>query len=132
MCVRPTTAGGAESATAQIEPQSIVPHEGELLPLQVGGASSSGDRDCSTVTGSTANIVADESVPEQGERFDGRTKVRPILPSANEIAEHEVTHYPYRDWCRDCVASAGRRDGHKRVSDADRDAGIATIAADYC
>ena len=30
------------------------------------------------------------------------------------------------------MASAERRDGHKNVSDADRDAGIATIAADYC
>ena len=30
------------------------------------------------------------------------------------------------------MASAGRRDGHKRVSEADRGAGIATIAADYC
>ena len=36
----------------------------------------------------------------------------PTTPSRYEVEEHEVSHYPYRAWCRSCVASAGRRDGH--------------------
>ena len=103
-CVRPT-----------IVPQRTVPREGELLPLQVGGSSSSGEQ------GRVDDPEATDSMPnepvreELGERVEAKAKIRPVAPSAKEIAEHEVSHYPYREWCRYCVASAGRRDGHKRV-----------------
>ena len=37
---------------------------------------------------------------------------RPDQPTADEIAEHEVAHEPYRSWCPDCVAGRGRADAH--------------------
>ena len=113
----------------------IEPQEGELLPLQVGGSSSSGEQGNIVVTDNPAvmDSVQGEPVREDlGERVQTRARMRPVAPSAKEVAEHEVTHYPYREWRRYCVASAGRRDGHKKISDADQDGGIATIAADYC
>ena len=33
-------------------------------------------------------------------------------PSAEERAEHDMLHEPYRSWCRACVAGRGRSDGH--------------------
>ena len=31
----------------------------------------------------------------------------PKLPSAEEVAEHELTHLPYRSWCSHCVRGQG-------------------------
>ena len=33
----------------------------------------------------------------------------PKEPTAEEIAEHNVKHVPYRSWCPHCVAAAGRQ-----------------------
>ena len=32
---------------------------------------------------------------------------RPCTPTRAEIYEHEVTHLPYRSWCRHCVHGRG-------------------------
>ena len=32
----------------------------------------------------------------------------PKLPSAEEVAEHELTHRPYRSWCSHCVRGKGK------------------------
>ena len=32
---------------------------------------------------------------------------RPYTPTRAEIYEHEVTHLPYRSWCRHCVHGRG-------------------------
>ena len=38
-----------------------------------------------------------------------------LNPSDQEIATHEAcAHYPYRDWCRACIAGVGWSDAHKR------------------
>ena len=31
----------------------------------------------------------------------------PVLPTAAEIEDHRITHFPYRDWCPHCVAARG-------------------------
>ena len=41
-------------------------------------------------------------------------------PTAQEVAEHNVTHLPYRAWCETCVASRGVDDPHKRRPFEDR------------
>lgn len=61
-------------------------------------------------------------------------KIRPVRPSAAEVAEHEINHYPYRAWCRVCVAASGRRDAHPQSGgqdSSDLDA-VALVAFDYC
>ena len=51
---------------------------------------------------------------EQGEEPKIVAKKRPEKPpSREEVDKHLATHYPYRAWCRACVAGAGRRDAHK-------------------
>ena len=53
------------------------------------------------------------------------------MPTAAEVEEHEVTHYPYRIWCRFCVAAMGRRDQHVRGQGSMLDDSVALIAVDY-
>ena len=65
-----------------------------------------------------------------GERAPIKARSKPIQPSVREIEEHEVTHYPYRSWCRYCVAASGRRDKHASVSQ-NIESEIACIACDY-
>ena len=37
---------------------------------------------------------------------------RPYTPTRAEIYEHEVTHLPYRSWCRHCVHGRGVSSPH--------------------
>ena len=39
---------------------------------------------------------------------------QPKQPTAQERAEHELTHLPYRSWCETCVRTKGRADNHPR------------------
>ena len=52
-------------------------------------------------------------------------------PSPQEIAEHNVTHMPYRAWCAHCVAGRGKADPHRRVAEAAKQEGIPVMSADY-
>ena len=38
----------------------------------------------------------------------------PKLPSKAEVEEHELTHLPYRSWCRHCVRGRGKELPHKK------------------
>ena len=41
-----------------------------------------------------------------------RRMINPCLPSKAEVEAHELTHLPYRNWCRHCVAARGRELSH--------------------
>jgi hypothetical protein len=118
-----------------------------LMPLQIGGASGSGAVPEVDLAGTAVVLAASGSanlkppgavplfVPEDDVVQVGaavKARPRPALPTPDEVAVHEATHHPYRNWCRHCVAGAGRRDGHAAVSVASRDEGIVTISSDYC
>jgi hypothetical protein len=47
----------------------------------------------------------DENI-EGGIRFTKKLK-DPLMPSVEEVAEHRITHLPYRNWCRHCVRGRG-------------------------
>eukprot|EP00971_Amphidinium_carterae_P334692 6470118-Amphidinium_carterae.1 len=38
----------------------------------------------------------------------------PTTPTKDEIAQHAVTHVPFKDWCSHCVAGRARGDAHRR------------------
>ena len=59
-----------------------------------------------------------------------RTAFDPLLPSAEEVAEHNVTHVPYRRWCKICNEARGREDPHSRDQEGIKD-GLPEIGADY-
>ena len=53
----------------------------------------------------------------------------PKSPSAKEIAIHNLTHLPYRSWCRHCVA-ARRPNSQHRTLHSQRSTPL--LVADYC
>ena len=57
------------------------------------------------------DMLQGEAPPEV---VEGTVKVmrRPREPTAEERAEHERLHEPYRDWCPACVAGRGRVEPH--------------------
>ncbi len=44
----------------------------------------------------------------------------PRQPTAEEIAQHEITHVPHRDWCRYCLGGRGRADRRLQLHGEDR------------
>ena len=38
----------------------------------------------------------------------------PMRPSQAEVDEHELTHLPYRNWCRHCVRGRGKESPHRK------------------
>ena len=40
----------------------------------------------------------------------------PVLPSESEVEQHELTHLPFRSWCRHCVRAKGKESPHHEAS----------------
>ena len=83
-------------------------------------------------------VTSEDLHAEHGDVLDaeGDDVVQPALclpcpktPSDQEVALHNLTHLPYRSWCRHCVA-ARRPNTHHRTSPSHRT--IPLLAADYC
>ena len=55
----------------------------------------------------------------------------PCTPSKDEVEEHEVTHWPYRSWCPDCVQGRGRAAQHRGRHDYMLEPGDPIVVADY-
>jgi len=80
-----------------------------------------------------------EGLEEQGETVYGIPEARspavlpaPHLPHPAEVEQHNVTHCPYRSWCRVCVEAAGREDAHRAgTRDEEGDNIVPTIGFDY-
>ena len=62
--------------------------------------------------GSRCHPCEDEG--ESGERFVKRMQ-SPLLPTPAEIEDHNLTHFPYRSWCRHCVRGRGKEASHVKA-----------------
>ena len=51
--------------------------------------------------------------------------------SQSEREEHEITHTPYRTWCKFCVQGRGRKSPHSHQDNATRGRGVPKISLDY-
>ena len=49
-----------------------------------------------------------------------RAMVDPRLPTEEEVANHELTHLPYRNWCPACVKAKGKDLDHRGAVDKER------------
>ena len=59
-------------------------------------------------------------------------KSSPHSPSRQEIAEHNVAHWPFRSWCPDCVAGKATGDHHRTTKGKDADESrIPILGFDY-
>ena len=72
-------------------------------------------------------IDADDEVVVQ----PARPMPQPMVPSAAEVAAHNITHLPYRAWCPHCVSSR-RPNSQHRVSSSSSRRMDPLIVADYC
>ena len=68
-------------------------------------------------------------IDESGEAMQAKAKGIPAMPPLPERRLHRLTHYPYRNWCKACVACCGRDDPHPSTHGAVRD--MARIWMDY-
>ena len=55
----------------------------------------------------------------------------PRKPTPAEVREHELTHLPYRSWCRHCVRGKGKNAPHRELQ-AEQEHEIPHVSADYC
>ena len=64
----------------------------------------------------------------------GKRRVRkfgnPLLPSEEEVREHETSHLPYRSWCPHCIKGRGKEMGHMKQVKVD--SGVPEYHVDYC
>ena len=66
--------------------------------------------------------MEEEDVHEEfGEAVERMGQVTPTMPSAEEVAQHNISHIPYRSWCRHCVRGKGRAMHHQQHRELDRD-----------
>ena len=68
---------------------------------------------------------------DAGEEHPARIKPSPMKPSNEEVARHEATHCPYRNWCPACVAASAKEDAHPRKRRKDDEVGHPLISMDY-
>ena len=54
----------------------------------------------------------------------------PNMPTLSQVLEHNVTHCPYRVWCRHCVEGRGREFGHLSCRPCEP-RGAPTVSFDY-
>ena len=51
---------------------------------------------------------------QQHEHHEAHRARQPQQPNPQQIAEHNLTHLPYRNWCPICVQGKGRQDNFKK------------------
>ena len=88
------------------------------------------------------DLVVEESSAADGVDSSSADEVsRPRLPhnpgrpTKQEVAEHCVTHWPFRSWCRHCVMGRASASPHRSRTEGDREFSrerIPTISVDYC
>ena len=47
-------------------------------------------------------------------------KGNPRQPTEEERREHEMTHIPFRNWCRHCVRGRGKEEDHRNMGEEER------------
>jgi hypothetical protein len=54
----------------------------------------------------------------------------PILPTEQEVQQHDITHLPFRSWCPHCVSGKARNRPHRKLKDKVHQ--VPNIVVDYC
>ena len=69
---------------------------------------------------------------DEWEEFGNRKVVRkhdPRQPSQQEKEEHEMTHLPFRSWCRHCIMGRGREEDCRKSMEEERQ--VPEVHLDY-
>ena len=104
----------------------------EARPCLRPGSSGDGVGAGLSQQGETEQAERGDGREEEGE--DGRAPQRlrtPFTVTAEEKEKHELTHTPYRAWCRHCVRARGRNEAHRSREEDKKRSGVPRIAMDY-
>ena len=61
--------------------------------------------------------AVEEVVEAEEESQPVDTLPTPNMPTQSERDDHDLTHYPYRSWCKHCVEGRGVEMGHRLGGD---------------
>ena len=61
--------------------------------------------------------AGDELVEAEEEAAPVSSLPSPDMPTQSERDDHDLTHYPYRSWCRHCVEGRGVEMRHRGTDD---------------
>ena len=75
--------------------------------------------------------TADPDARDPAEGREPNVLPDPGRPTEEEVANHSVTHLPYRAWCPDCVTGKAQGMPHFKSSGKGSDQRIPTISYDY-
>ena len=81
-----------------------------------------------------AEGIGDEEDGKEDEDVEGGIRCTkklkdPLMPSVEEVAEHRMTHLPYRNWCRHCVRGRGK---HSPYQVSKGMPGLPEFHVDFC
>ena len=100
--------------------------QGELAPVE-GADDTAMGKDSEE---SAEPCELEDEDDSKARRAKGVTDVK--KPSRNEVDQHELTHLPFKSWCRHCVRGRGVRSPHRAKTDEDdEDERVPTISIDY-
>ncbi|CAE7197770.1 unnamed protein product [Symbiodinium sp. CCMP2592] len=108
--------------------QFLLPYERELPPGSTNRVAPVEDVAMEAAADEEAEAAKEEEaagnpapLEEQAEQPDSRPRGlrAPRNPTAQERAEHELTHTPYQAWCEKCVEGKAREDPHRRREPSD-------------
>ena len=100
-----------------------------------GGVGERGD--AVDAEGSEERGLAVMPVEEGEESTKAKALRQPYQPTPEEIAEHELTHIPFRDWCVHCMKGRGQSNqhrcqkGNKDIEDEKKVGALTTFSMDY-
>ena len=72
------------------------------------------------------SMVFEQDAAGIAEAQPARLGIVPVLPSEAEVEQHELTHLPFRSWCRHCVRAKGKENPHRESSPS----GVSKFATD--
>ena len=52
---------------------------------------------------------------DMGDVREMKKLIDPKLPTKAEVEAHEMTHLPFRNWCRHCIKGRGIEAGHRKA-----------------
>ena len=82
-------------------------------------------------TGKEINDLHDKEAEDEAENKERKRPPCGVTPSQKEIDDHELTHIPFRSWCKHCVF--GRAQSHPHYKDKETEKpGHPTVSWDYC
>ena len=82
-----------------------------------------GNKWVAPVEGDGDEEVGDDEVGEAAGEESRKVKkmMDPLLPSEDEVREHQLTHLPFRNWCHHCVRGRGKEMNHTKRDRDDED-----------